>query len=186
MKITVLLASLLLFASTVNAFVISPVIKISGQALMVSCDPKTETFCQELCGVQESCTLPETFCRSCAGTESLKLKRILDATGTALVAQDPMRTTDVLLKTLRESLWVSLSSTTLYNYSSGFDSDQLRAQFTALCPNLPDFSPLMGTLLIGLNPVDHTVAGVLGAICPNQMTGSMDYFPVTSRWQIQK
>jgi len=185
MKTILILASLIVSLTMVSAkaMIIAPIVQYSGQALSVACDPLKETFCIDLCGKKDACIVKETLCRSCAGTEDLKLKRIFDGVGTSIVATGDAKANSDLLEVLKTGSFVSLSATTLYNYSGSFDGDQSRTEFRALCPNLPETSEKMGVLLLGLDSVDGSINHVLGAICPDQSYGQTSFFSTTSQWQ---
>lgn len=163
-------------------YMVYPVIRASGQALSVYCDAKTETACTELCKNSAYCEIQESYCRNCAGTQNLKLKRIFDAIGTSLVATEESRMN--LLEIIQKGHFTSLHSITIYNYSGQYDGEQARAQFRYLCPNLPMDSLNLGILLLSLNPKNNSVEGVLGAICPDPMTGQATFHSTNSRWQI--
>lgn len=157
-----------------------PTMIATGQGLTISCDPKTESLCKELCNNPSLCKVQESYCRSCAGTSDLKLKRILDSVGNTLIA-DKVKPKSELSRVLKSAQWVTIHPATLYNYSGAFDSEQLRTQFRALCVNKPQGWEVPGLLLLSLNQ-DHRVESTLGALCPSLDTGSYEYMSLTRKW----
>ena len=146
------------------------------------CDAKIETACTEICKNASYCEIQEPYCRNCAGTQNLKLKRIFDAVGTSLVATG--ESNQDLVQLLKNGQLSSLHSMTIYNYSGQYDGEQARAQFRYLCPNLPENSMQLGILLLALNPKNNSIDGVLGAICPDNVTGQATFYRTNSRWQL--
>lgn len=166
------------------AFTVNPIIRASGQVLSVTCDPKKDlNACMSLCNNASKCEIQEAYCRSCAGTQNLKLKRILDSVGTSTVASG-LKTAKDLLTILKSGNFATLHSMTIYNYSGVYDGEQIRGQFRYLCPNLPWISDKMGTLLLGIDPKSNNVTGVLGAFCPDDKTGEAAFYGTNSRWQL--
>jgi hypothetical protein len=176
---------LILTSFTQNSFGFSifPIIENSGQALMINCEPKTETACLEVCNQASFCEIKEPYCRNCAGTQNIRLKRTLDATGTSLIALGEPKTNNALIEILKTGSFVSLHAMSIYNYSSQYDGDRIRAQFKYLCPNLPDFSEKMGLLLLAVNPSNSIVTGVIGAICPDENNTQAFFYETNSRWK---
>ena len=180
MKVTFLagfLAINLMLSGHAFGLIITPIISESSQALSIDCDPKTETACLQMCNQVTHCEIAESICRNCAGTQNLKMKRILDSVGTSLVAIGDSKPIDDLIHVLKTGNFISLHDTTLYNYSSQYDGDQIRAQFKYLCPNLPESSGKTGILLI-------SASEILGAICPDEKSNESALYSTNSRWHL--
>lgn len=167
---------MLLSPLTGQAFVASPVILQSGQALQLICKADQERFCLKLCGNASLCMIPEPTCRSCAGTENLKLKLILDEVGASIRVDAKPQPDQELLDILRSNSWMSLHPKTLYNYSSNYDNLQLRAQFFALCLQEYSESSVPGILIVGLSMFDEKPGYRLGALCTSEPYFSTQYY----------
>jgi len=169
-----------------NSFgmMIYPGVNEHGQILSITCDSQIETACMQICNQTSRCEINESYCRDGAGTQNLKIKRILDGVGTQTIANGNPKPIKELIQILKSGAFTSLHSLTLYNYSSVYDGDQVRAQFRYLCPNLSEFSDKMGILLLSLNPNENNIQGVIGAICPDEKTNEAAFYFTNSRWQL--
>ncbi len=166
----------LILTGSVFAFTVSPTIRPTGQHLTVNCNGKTENFCFDLCHHVSVCEIQESYCRNCAGTQSIALKRIFDSVGTSLVAAKAAKPEATLAQILKDRNFTSLHPLTIYNYSNSYNGDQVRAQFRYLCPNLPEKSEKTGILMLGLDSVNQNITRVLGAICPDEVSGKAAFY----------
>jgi hypothetical protein len=184
MKVVLITLSLLTSLS-MNAsygFTVSPVVRTSGQAIVINCEGKKESFCLETCNQLNTCEIQESVCRNCAGTQNLKLKRIFDSVGTSLIAIGEPRNNQEFIEIIKKGNFITLSSQTIYNYSGVYDGNQARAQFKYLCPNLNEFSDQMGILILNSNEENYSIKTVIGALCPDELSGQMSFYQTNSRW----
>jgi hypothetical protein len=149
------------------SFTIEPKIETHGQTLLVNCVPHQNAECISICNSSIQCEITESFCKSCAGTNQLKLKRIFDAIGTSLVAKETILSNQDLLKILVSGNFITLHSRTIFNYTSVYNGDQINAQFQAFCPGSSDSN---GLLMIETDSETHQIGKILGAICTNKTT----------------
>ena len=180
MKNFTLYTSIMIFASIWNqsyGFTLEPMILETGQSIIMKCDPTKETACLETCDHHSICQISENFCRDCAGTQSLKLKLILDHVGTTIVSKGEPKPDQELITVLRTHQFITLHPSTLYNYSSPYDGAQIRAQFKYLCPHLDLSSDQSGILVIQIN-ADHTIGKIQGAICPEMESNQAKYYSI--------
>ena len=180
------LITLSLFTSiTMNisyGFTVTPLIRTSGQSILINCEGKKESFCLKTCNQENSCEIQESYCRNCAGTQNIKFKRIYDSVGTSLIATGEPRSDEEFSEIIKKGNFITLSSQTIYNFSGVYDGNQARAQFKYLCPKLYEFSDLMGILIIETNKENHSIQTVLGALCPDELSGQMSFYQTNSRW----
>ena len=180
------LITLGLFTSTTLnisfGFTVAPLIRTSGQSIVINCAGIKENLCFEACNQENSCEIQESYCRNCAGTQNIKLKRIHDSVGTSLIATGEPRSDVEFSEIIKKRNFITLSSQTIYNFSGVYDGNQARAQFKYLCPNLYEFSDLMGILIIETNKENHSIQTVLGALCPDELSGQMSLYQTNSRW----
>ena len=163
-SVITVLAHFFLFDSSAFGFLIEPAIRQSGQVLLLTCDPDIETECLLICNSATSCEIRESTCKSCSGTQNLKLKRILDEVGTTLVADDSAAPSNRLFEILASHDFITLHARTLYNFSSQYQGAQINAQFRFLCPGTDDST---GILLLKTDSESRQIIGILGAICTN-------------------
>ncbi len=187
MKLNLLITfSFILFTANSFGFTVTPVIRASGQTLFVGCDSQKETTCTSICGNSSYCEIKESFCRNCAGTQNLKLKRTFDSIGTSLIALGEAQPILPLVKILKDGNFATLHPMSFYNYSSQYDGEQVRSQFKFLCPNLDLLSEKTGILFLALDPLTKTPTGVFGAVCPDHQSNQASFYKTNSRWQLLK
>ena len=157
-------------------FIVNPGIGEFGQILRISCDPKSETACLQICNQESYCEIKEPYCRDCAGTQNLKLKRIFDGVGTRIVTSEKSKSNEDFIQTLKNGEFISLHPYTLFNYSSIYNGEQTRAQFKYLCANLSQNSDKIGILLLSIDSKKNIVSGIIGAICPDEETNQASFY----------
>lgn len=162
----------LIFFFTQNAFSfwVKPILTFEGQTLEFNCRIKNDFFCQNLCGNVNQCTLVENKCPDCAGTQNIKLKRILDSVGSETVATREILSESNLLNEILKSNFISLHPKTIYNYSSIYNGDLINGQFFHLCPQSSDIfsEDFPSFLFIRMSTYYNKLDGVLGALCPEK------------------
>lgn len=177
----ILLLCISIFAGSVasaQGVDITPVLSAGTQSLQVKCDSYFPYYCYELCGNFDYCEVKENTCRSCAGTQGIRLKRVLDEVGTEIVADaNPTSMLD-LMALLKTQNFISLHAHSIYNFSSDYDGDKIRAQFRMLCHNTED--DLQGILLIETHPITHQLERIAGAFCPATRTRSAGFYPTNA------
>jgi hypothetical protein len=171
-KPSLLFIPLFFMTTASQALKVDPAINEIGQALKIKCNSPEEDICTRICGHQFECFIQERFCRSCAGTQNLKLKRILDEVGTILVASDKILPADDLIRVLASGDFFTLHSRSIYNYSSEYNGAQINAQFRSLCQ---DQSDQTGILLIRADPITQRFKGIVGAICTHNHSQSTEF-----------
>jgi hypothetical protein len=171
--------ALVLQSSFANAFSLDPLILPTGQALEMRCHG-AEIQCLRVCQKPDECIIPENECRSCAGTQSLKLKRTLDEVGISIFAGEAAPEED-LIQLLRERNFISIHAMTLYNYGSAFNSPQLQAQFKALCHEFPSDPSRPGMLIFKLEKDTKNIHSILGAICPDASSSQTSLYFLSAR-----
>jgi hypothetical protein len=154
-----------LFLNLSHAFTLTPEVNLNGQQIRVQCSSSEDSFCVRLCGDQNLCEIKEGVCRSCAGTQSLWLKRVLEGVGILTVSSNSVIQNDSILKVLQEGSFMTLHPQTIYNFSSSFNGSQIRSQFNALCEGPASNYSGPGILFIQLNPYTRVPEKILGAAC---------------------
>lgn len=162
---------------------ITPMIVNSGQSLFIECATTESSSCMKMCANPSHCELTEPYCNGCAGTQNLRLKRILDDVGKRIFATPSDFSDESLVDILASAEVISLHPKTIYNYSGVYDGGSIRSQFRALCEGVSDST---GILLLKIDPVTHQPIGIHGAVCNHPVTGESILFQTNHRWQIMR
>lgn len=162
-----------------SAFEVAPALSGTGQALEVRCR-EGESECQRLCGDAFRCLQAESPCPRCAGTGSLRLKRILDAVGVELRARPPERSPGTFIDLLTSGGWISIHSRTLYNYGSRWNGAGVRTGFRRACESVSgEGGEAIVILSVESGPTQP--GSVLGVLCPSKGSGEASWWG--SSWE---
>ncbi len=164
---TLFVALLACASSQVFAFDVNPFLSALGQELRITCKATDSEACLALCGESSECRIEEPSCRSCAGTQNLWMKRVLDQVGLSLRARGAPISDAQFLELLKVGSWISLHEKSLYNYSSVFNGALIKEQFDRACAEVGGVD---GILLIKTHPVTHVPEEIMGMICSEALT----------------
>ncbi len=115
------------------------------KSLEFRCGQGFESACLDLCGDDFGCSIPESYCRDCAGAAELRLMNFFKFAGTYFVNAGRARFEEgpSLAAVLRSGNFVSISSRSPYNVWTPFDAPELRARFQSLCAPHPSEDPIV-------------------------------------------
>ena len=141
----------------------------------LKCGAGNEDMCTQACGQPDQCALREGYCRNCAGTALLYVKDLLDNLGEVYVkVDDTERLNDEWVGAyLRRGAFVSLTSDTVYNYVSSFNSPDLQRKFQSLCPG----STMMPLVFLGVDARTRAVGAADFVVC-RENTGRLAAYPI--------
>ena len=117
-----------------------------SKELVVKC-LEDSRLCEEICGDEYLCVIPERPCRNCMGATP-QMTYIFSEMGKMIVAEEEISDYE-LIDLIKSQNFISISSKSIYNQYSALDAPELKARFQSLCPESEGSNPIV---FFGLNP----------------------------------
>ncbi|MDD4974340.1 MAG: hypothetical protein PHY93_08300 [Bacteriovorax sp.] len=121
--------------------------------LKIICD-KDESLCNQLCNIETGCEINQVVCRDCIGT-SILMTNIFEGMGTSYRSTSENISTYEFVDFLKQGMYVTFSSKSIYNQTDSYDSATLKEKFLSLCPENTDNALVFFSLGHASNVLDE-------------------------------
>ena len=123
---------LILFSSIANSYeFVSGWSPFFEKELKMVCS-EGDYSCDQLCQNDSECLFEEKVCRNCIGS-SIYLTHIFDNVGKSIVRREEKASFYELFDLINFKLFSSISSKSIYNHVTGYNSKELKEKFQSLC-----------------------------------------------------
>lgn len=140
--------------------------------IIVSCAVAESELCLSLCESKTVCQIEEKPCRDLAGTAYYSVRDFFLTVGLSYYNVNQTLNTIDLVNIIKTGNFVTLTSDSVFNFATNFNSEDLKKRFQSLCPSATE-SPIVIALL---NQDSRKLEKFEAVICKDSKSNAEAFF----------